>query len=300
MRLALPEEAPADEHFLLHPVRLDGALQGLLELMAHDRPDDGRAMVPVRFGRLVLRRGGTVAVRAELAVTHRGERSGRCAVVLRDGAGQVVARLEDAWMQAIRLGQRAPPPKPPSAWWSARRWARPGRSRPRAGGSPGRGPGPRCRAGTERDQPAAGRPCDRQCPCGAAGQGRRGRRTAGGGAFPMPAPCCMPWPRTGWPRPPPPAGACCPATSCPRPPRSGVPCWPNAPPWRMSWLGSPWPPSGCPPPWTASRNRSARRPRPPASPGWPRSWPPPSPASPPHGRKRSHCACWKSAPRVAR
>jgi acyl transferase domain-containing protein/NADPH:quinone reductase-like Zn-dependent oxidoreductase/short-subunit dehydrogenase/acyl carrier protein len=107
VRLALPEEAPADEDFLLHPVRLDGALQGLLELMAHDRPDDGRAMVPVRFGRLVLRRGGTVAVRAELAVTHRGERSGRCAVVLRDGAGQVVARLDDAWMQAIRLGQRA-------------------------------------------------------------------------------------------------------------------------------------------------------------------------------------------------
>jgi hypothetical protein len=106
-RLALPPEAPADADFLLHPVRLDGALQGLLELMAHDRPDDGRAMVPVRFGRLVLRRGATVAVRAELAVTHRGQRSGRCALVLRDGAGQVVARLEDAWMQAIRLGQRA-------------------------------------------------------------------------------------------------------------------------------------------------------------------------------------------------
>jgi acyl transferase domain-containing protein/NADPH:quinone reductase-like Zn-dependent oxidoreductase/short-subunit dehydrogenase/acyl carrier protein len=131
VRLALPEEAPADEHFLLHPVRLDGALQGLLELMAHDRPDDGRAMVPVRFGRLVLRRGGTVAVRAELAVTHRGERSGRCAVVLRDGAGQVVARLEDAWMQAIRLGQR-----PGAAEAAFRVVERPALGAPPAGAAP--------------------------------------------------------------------------------------------------------------------------------------------------------------------
>jgi acyl transferase domain-containing protein/NADPH:quinone reductase-like Zn-dependent oxidoreductase/acyl carrier protein len=107
VRLALPAEAPGDDGFLLHPVRLDGALQGLLELMAHNRPEDGRAMVPVRFGRLVLRRGTTVPVRAELVVTHRGQRSGRCSLLLRDGAGQVVASLEDAWMQAIRLEQRA-------------------------------------------------------------------------------------------------------------------------------------------------------------------------------------------------
>ncbi|MBO1073055.1 type I polyketide synthase [Roseomonas marmotae] len=107
-RLALPEEAPGDDAFLLHPVRLDGALQGLLELMAHDGAQDGRAMVPVRFGRLVLRRGGAAPVRAELAVTHRGQRSGRCSLALRDGAGQMVAWLDDAWMQGIRLGQRRP------------------------------------------------------------------------------------------------------------------------------------------------------------------------------------------------
>jgi acyl transferase domain-containing protein/NADPH:quinone reductase-like Zn-dependent oxidoreductase/short-subunit dehydrogenase/acyl carrier protein len=106
-RLALPASAPADDAgWLLHPVRLDGAMQGLLELMAHGQEDDGRAMVPVRLGRLVLRRGGALPVRAELIVTHRGERSGRCALLLRDGSGQVVARLDDAWMQGVRLRQR--------------------------------------------------------------------------------------------------------------------------------------------------------------------------------------------------
>ncbi len=106
-RLALPPEAPADdEGWLLHPVRLDGALQGLLELMAQHGTEEGKAIVPVRFGRLVVRRGSTLPVRAELRVLHRGERSGQCAVVLRDGAGQVVARLDDAWMQGIRLSPR--------------------------------------------------------------------------------------------------------------------------------------------------------------------------------------------------
>ncbi|MBC9210133.1 acyltransferase domain-containing protein, partial [Roseomonas aerophila] len=107
VRLALPPEAPADDAgWLLHPVRLDGALQGLLELMAQQAPEEGKAMVPVRFGRLVLRRGASLPVRAELRVLHRGERSGQCAVLLRDGAGQVVARLDDAWMQGIRLAPR--------------------------------------------------------------------------------------------------------------------------------------------------------------------------------------------------
>jgi phthiocerol/phenolphthiocerol synthesis type-I polyketide synthase C len=106
-RLALPAEAPADDAgWLLHPVRLDGALQGLLELMANQAPEPGKAMVPVRFGRLVLRRGASLPVRAELRILHRGERSGQCAVLLRDGAGQVVARLDDAWMQGIRISPR--------------------------------------------------------------------------------------------------------------------------------------------------------------------------------------------------
>ncbi|EHL99001.1 Beta-ketoacyl synthase protein, partial [Acetobacteraceae bacterium AT-5844] len=106
-RLALPPEAPADDAgWLLHPVRLDGALQGLLELMAQDGVEEGKAVVPVRFGRLVVRRGTTLPVRAELRVLHRGERSGQCAVLLRDGAGRVVARLDDAWMQGIRLSPR--------------------------------------------------------------------------------------------------------------------------------------------------------------------------------------------------
>ncbi|MBO1079810.1 SDR family NAD(P)-dependent oxidoreductase [Roseomonas haemaphysalidis] len=106
LRLFLPDAAPPDAGFLLHPVRLDGALQGLLPLLNTAGAEDGRAMVPVRFGRLVVRRGAALAVRAVLRVTHRGTRSGRAGIVLLDGTGAVVARLDEAWMQAIRLPTR--------------------------------------------------------------------------------------------------------------------------------------------------------------------------------------------------
>jgi acyl transferase domain-containing protein/NADPH:quinone reductase-like Zn-dependent oxidoreductase/acyl carrier protein len=105
--LALPDAAPADSAgWLLHPVRLDGALQGLVELLAPGETEDGRAAVPVRFGRLVLRRNAPVPVQAELLILHRGDRSGHCSVALRDGSGQVVARLDDCWMQRVRMVPR--------------------------------------------------------------------------------------------------------------------------------------------------------------------------------------------------
>ncbi|WP_169312320.1 polyketide synthase dehydratase domain-containing protein, partial [Teichococcus cervicalis] len=106
LRLALPPGVPPDAGFLLHPVRGDGALQGMVELLSPGEAVDGRAVVPVRFGRVVLKRGAPVPVSAELRLLHRGERSGECSVMLRDGGGQPVARIEECWMQRIRLTPR--------------------------------------------------------------------------------------------------------------------------------------------------------------------------------------------------
>ncbi|KAA2213860.1 type I polyketide synthase [Teichococcus oryzae] len=106
--LALPPAAPSDDAgWLLHPVRLDGLLQGLIGLLADGAPADGRAVVPVRLGRLVLRRGAPVPVSGELRLLHSGERSGLFQLALRDGSGQVVGWLDEAWMQRIRLAPRA-------------------------------------------------------------------------------------------------------------------------------------------------------------------------------------------------
>ncbi|WP_159997654.1 type I polyketide synthase [Roseomonas sp. 18066] len=110
VKLTLPEAAPGDEAgWLLHPVRFDGALQGMVELLSPGESQDGRAVVPVRFGRVVLKRGAPVPVTADLQLLHRGERSGHYTLALRDGGGQVVARLEDGWMQRIRLAPRLTP-----------------------------------------------------------------------------------------------------------------------------------------------------------------------------------------------
>ena len=107
VQLTLPEAAPPDAAgWLLHPVRLDGALQGLVSLLGAGAEADGSAVVPVRFGRLVLRRDAPVPVSGELRLLRQGARSGQYSLALRDGSGQVVAWLEDGWMQRIPLTAR--------------------------------------------------------------------------------------------------------------------------------------------------------------------------------------------------
>jgi acyl transferase domain-containing protein/NADPH:quinone reductase-like Zn-dependent oxidoreductase/acyl carrier protein len=111
--LALPPEAPEDAAFLLHPVRLDGAMQGLIGLLS-DRSamggerraeTSGEALVPVRFERLVLRRGASPAERAALTLTHAGERAAEARMVLADAAGRTVVAAEGVWFQRARLGR---------------------------------------------------------------------------------------------------------------------------------------------------------------------------------------------------
>ncbi|CAH0303644.1 type I polyketide synthase [Roseomonas sp. CECT 9278] len=104
--LRLPAAAPPTEGFLLHPVLLDGALQGLVALLAGVVRPEGQALVPVRIGRLAVLRGAAVPASAAIAVTRRGERFLAADLLLRDAEGGVVATCQDVWLQRVRLPGR--------------------------------------------------------------------------------------------------------------------------------------------------------------------------------------------------
>ncbi|WP_338929022.1 polyketide synthase dehydratase domain-containing protein [Roseomonas mucosa] len=92
------------------------ALQGLIGLLAPQFParadalPEGEALVPVRFERLVFRRGAAPADSAELRLASLGERSAEASLLLRDAAGQVVAFAQGVTLQRLRLarGEEAP------------------------------------------------------------------------------------------------------------------------------------------------------------------------------------------------
>lgn len=104
--LALPAEAPPAAGFLLHPVLLDGALQGLVALLAGRA--EAHSLVPVRIGRLVWRRDAGQPVTAEIRPTRRGERFLAADLVLRDASGAVIATCADVWLQRVALPGRQP------------------------------------------------------------------------------------------------------------------------------------------------------------------------------------------------
>jgi acyl transferase domain-containing protein/NADPH:quinone reductase-like Zn-dependent oxidoreductase/acyl carrier protein len=103
VRLVLPGSAPPDAGFLLHPSRLDGAMQGLFGLLAQSPPPPGTGLVPVRFGRLVALPGAAPAVTADVTLLRRGVRSATARIVLRDAVGRIVGRIEDAVFQRFAL-----------------------------------------------------------------------------------------------------------------------------------------------------------------------------------------------------
>ncbi len=107
--LVLPEAAPGDAPFLLHPVRLDGAMQGMIGLLEDQGLEPGTGFVPVRATRLVVRRGAPPAASADIRLVVKGERSAAADLVLRDGAGTPVAVLEGCWVQKLRLPGRGDP-----------------------------------------------------------------------------------------------------------------------------------------------------------------------------------------------
>ena len=94
--LACPAAAPPDGAFLLHPARLDGALQSLLGLAR----DEG-GFLPVRIGRLALRRGAAAPVHATLRLRAAGERELLADGALRDALGDAVAVLDGVELRRV-------------------------------------------------------------------------------------------------------------------------------------------------------------------------------------------------------
>ena len=109
--LERPEAAPEDAGFHVHPSRLDGGMQGLFALLAaiDGPPPEGEitpTLLPTRFERVVARRGGALAVSADLVMDYRGQRSAMASLSLRDSTGAAVAILTGAHFQ--RLARRRP------------------------------------------------------------------------------------------------------------------------------------------------------------------------------------------------
>jgi phthiocerol/phenolphthiocerol synthesis type-I polyketide synthase C len=94
--------------YLLHPALLDGALQGLLGLLAdHRHPLQGVTFLPWRFGRVrLLAPFARVPRRAELRLTRVGVRSVSADIALYDEAGDAVAELAECWFRRVELGRR--------------------------------------------------------------------------------------------------------------------------------------------------------------------------------------------------
>jgi acyl transferase domain-containing protein/NADPH:quinone reductase-like Zn-dependent oxidoreductase/acyl carrier protein/NADP-dependent 3-hydroxy acid dehydrogenase YdfG len=102
---------PGDDGYIVHPALLDGALQGLLALLADQGGDAaGVSFLPWRFGRVrIAAPFGRQICRAELSVTRRGTRSASADIVLFDAAGETVGELSDCWFRRVELSRRTLP-----------------------------------------------------------------------------------------------------------------------------------------------------------------------------------------------
>ncbi|MGH7037096.1 MAG: acyltransferase domain-containing protein, partial [Stellaceae bacterium] len=94
--------------YLIHPALLDGALQGLLGLLADHRQHlQGVTFLPWRFGRVRLLAPFARAPKcAALRLTRIGVRSVAADIALYDETGAVVAELADCWFRRVELGRR--------------------------------------------------------------------------------------------------------------------------------------------------------------------------------------------------
>ncbi len=102
-------DEPADA-YLLHPALLDGALQGLLALLAlGGREAAGAGFLPWRFGRVRLTAPfGRPCDHARLRLTRVGVKSASADLGLYDEAGELVAQLTECWFRRVDLRRRSP------------------------------------------------------------------------------------------------------------------------------------------------------------------------------------------------
>ncbi|HUA55533.1 MAG TPA: beta-ketoacyl synthase N-terminal-like domain-containing protein, partial [Candidatus Sulfotelmatobacter sp.] len=95
--------------YLLHPALLDGALQGLIALLA-DQVDAtaGVTLLPWRFGRVrLLELDGSQPVFARLNVKVVGSRSASADIALFDAKKRPIAHITDCWFRRVRLTSSA-------------------------------------------------------------------------------------------------------------------------------------------------------------------------------------------------
>ncbi|HVC52497.1 MAG TPA: SDR family NAD(P)-dependent oxidoreductase [Stellaceae bacterium] len=95
------------ELYLVHPALLDGALQGLLALLADDQPElRGISFLPWRFGRVRLTAPfARVPRTAHLRVTRLGTRSAAADITLFDASGDPIAELSECWFRRVELSR---------------------------------------------------------------------------------------------------------------------------------------------------------------------------------------------------
>lgn len=91
----------------LHPSYLDGGFQLLVDILRQEvRSGAAHAFVPVKIGRLVLRRPGVQLAYARASMLRRGQRSVVAAFTLYDADGVAVASLEGVRFRAVQLRKR--------------------------------------------------------------------------------------------------------------------------------------------------------------------------------------------------
>ena len=100
-------DEPLDS-YLLHPALLDGALQGMLALLASTRQEAAEAcFLPWRFERVRFAAPfGRACWRAQLRLTHIGIRSASADVSLFDERSEIVAELTGCWFRRVALNRR--------------------------------------------------------------------------------------------------------------------------------------------------------------------------------------------------
>jgi acyl transferase domain-containing protein/NADPH:quinone reductase-like Zn-dependent oxidoreductase/acyl carrier protein len=107
-RVTLTPAKPADRALILDPAMLDGALQGLLALLA-DSVDlnAGESFVPSRFGHVrAFPPYGRAPAAARIGIARAGARSASASITLLDSDDAVIAAIDDCWFQRLRLTRK--------------------------------------------------------------------------------------------------------------------------------------------------------------------------------------------------
>jgi acyl transferase domain-containing protein/NADPH:quinone reductase-like Zn-dependent oxidoreductase/acyl carrier protein/short-subunit dehydrogenase len=106
--VSLQQRAAPLGAFMLDPSLLDGALQGLLALLADSGElGPGESFVPSRFGHVrVFPPYARPAATARVRITRIGGRSASAAFTLIDSDGAAIAEIDDCWFQRVRLSRR--------------------------------------------------------------------------------------------------------------------------------------------------------------------------------------------------